>query len=576
MKKVISWVTVMVTLLFVVTACATPTPEVVEKEVIVEKEVPVTVEVEKEVIVEKEVPVTVEVEKAPEESEEMVLRIGIGTFTMDWSPLRGGGDHWGGGRLGLMWAYPMYIDAEGELRPYVFEEWSSNDDMTVWTFKIDPDAVFSDGSPITAEDLKGTWDLSAHPLTKSQRADLFFGGVVGFDEVISGEAQEMTGLVAKDARTIEVTLKTPDPIYHQRLASVLVPAVKISQARGADGEQVPEWWHPKNGVVTSGPYVPESMNLDTGDFVLVRNPNFWVSRPIIDKVTYRTVEDSEVLNTMLLNDELDGGAECTPELFPKVDSGYCDGPPNLRGFHFWLSVKVEPTNDINVRKALIMAIDRDELHRVCFPNEGASKADQLLHGNIPGVDPDWEPYPYDPEGAKAALAASSYGSAENLPKLMMVGIRPGAQTVAAQYMAESWRKVLGIEAVEMHTQFDDFSGPDQEHIQIKRDDVSTFVLDPVGYLMGAIHSESGNALRKMDGYNNPEIDRLLEEASTKSPDDPDRIRLAQEAQRLFREDWMYIPWMYDKNAKGMQDHVKNYIKNFDAQIIEPWNVYIER
>ncbi len=101
---------------------------------------------------------------------EQILRILHPAFDQDWSPMLGGGHV---SRLySLMWAAPMYYDAKGEIHPQVFTEWISNDDFTQWTFTIDPKAVFSDGSSITAEDVKGTWDLSAHPATAHARIDL--------------------------------------------------------------------------------------------------------------------------------------------------------------------------------------------------------------------------------------------------------------------------------------------------------------------------------------------------------------------------------------------------------------------
>jgi peptide/nickel transport system substrate-binding protein len=81
----------------------------------------------------------------------------------------------------------------------------------------------------------------------------------------------------------------------------------------------------------------------------------------------------------------------------------------------------------------------------------------------------------------------------------------------------------------------------------------------------------------MGGYANPEVDRLLGEAATKASDDPDRIRLAREAQRLFRDDWMYIPYVSQTLPKYAMPWVKGLEKkNFDWQVVEPWNVYIEK
>ena len=228
-----------------------------------------------------------------------------------------------------------------------------------------------------------------------------------------------------------------------------------------------------------------------------------------------------------------------------------------------------------MRKALIMATDWEEVYNAAFPEGGTGRAvDQLLVA-VPGVDPDYEPFPYDPEGAKEALAASSYGSAANLPKLFFVGISQPSHELAAQYIAEQWRQVLGIEQVELKAAFDDYSGPDQERVQIFRDDAGSRFPDAVTYLMGTIHSSSGIAQAKMGGYANPEVDSLLEEAATRSPDDPDRIRLAQEAQRLYRDDWMFIPYVHQTMPRYAMPWVKNWVKNSDWQIVEPWNVYME-
>ena len=518
---------------------------------------------------------------APQQAEtessatEQVLRIIHPAFDQNWTPMLGGGHV---ARLNsLWWAAPMYFDTKGELHPQVFMEWSSNDDFTQWTFKIDPKAVFSDGSPITAEDVKGTWDLSAHPATQHARIDLFLGGVEGFAAVSKGEAAEMTGLVAKDAQTVEVNLTAPDPIFFQKVATHLIAPVKISQARGEDGEQKLEWWRPENGVVVSGPFMPESMDLDRGVITFVRNPNWFGQAPKLDKIIITSVEDNQTAITLLENGEADIHSTIeTPTLVDDLGLPFIDGPELPAAQHFWLSVNVEPTNDINVRKALIMAINGEDLIKASYPDGPHQLATQIPNA-VPGADdPEYLHFPYDPEGAKAALAASKYGGPENLPKVMIVGVSFPAAEAAAQYIAEQWRQVLGIQTVEMKPQFDDFSGPDKVNIQIFRDDVGTRVPDLVSYLSGAMYSTSGNAINKMGGYNNPEVDRLLDEARVKAIDDPARTELAHQANRLFREDWTFIPWAIPPTSAYAMPWVKNAERNIDWQIAEPWNVFIEK
>lgn len=510
---------------------------------------------------------------AEEEAEEVVLNIAVQHEFDDVSPLRGGGPlaFW----ISMWWASPMYYDSEGEIHPYVFESWESNDDYTVWTFKIDPDAVFSDGSPITAEDVKATWDVSAVPTTQHQRVGLFFAGVEGYDAVISGDEMHMSGIEAVDDSTIQVTLTAPDPVFFQRVASHLICPAKASQVVDAEGKEVLQWWLPENGVVTSGPFVPVSMDLDNNVVVFEKNPNFWVAEPQIDRVVLRAVADSQTAITMFQNGELDAINELfTPTLVDELGADFVEGPMIPRGHQFWLDASKPPLDDINVRKALILALDPDSVFEAAFPQGPGQAVHQLLVG-VNGIDPDFTWYEADPEAAQAALAESSYGSAENLPTIYFVGISQASHELAAQYIAEQWRQVLGIEQVEMKASYDDYSGPDQERIQIFRDDTGARFPDATAYLMGAIHSASGVAQGKLGGYSNPEIDALLDESATIPPDDPRRLELALEAQDLFLADWMFVPYYFQNMPRYAMPWVQNWSKNLDWQVVEPWNVTIE-
>jgi peptide/nickel transport system substrate-binding protein len=319
------------------------------------------------------------------------------------------------------------------------------------------------------------------------------------------------------------------------------------------------------------------MDLDRGELIFERNPNFFGPTPKLDKVIIISVEDPQSATTMLENGEADLHTELqTPTLVDDLGIEFVAGPDLPKAHNFWFDASKEPLNDINVRKALVMAINSEDLIKASYPNGPNSMATQILNA-VPGSDdPDYEAFPFDPDAAKEALAASSYGGPENLPKIMMVGISDPAKEAAAQYIAEQWRQVLGIEGVDMKPQYDDYSGPDQENIQIFGDDVGSRVPDAVSYLQGSIHSSSGNATRKMGGYANPDVDALIEEAATKGVDDPDRIGMAQEAHRLFRDDWMFIPWAIDPSSPFAMPWVKNAERNPDWQIAEPWNVSIEK
>ena len=496
-------------------------------------------------------------------------------YTQDWSPLRGGGARYF--INSLWWASPMYYDAESKLHPYVFTSWVPSENDTVWTFKLDPKATFSDGSKITAADVIGSWALSAMPATKNQRIAQVVSKIAGYDDVSRGKARDLKGATAPDDETIVVTLSSPDPIFFMRLANHIAPITKVSQSRGPDGDEVYNWFTPGEGAVYSGPFKLTSIDLDGGHLVMEANENFFGPKPKISRIEIDTVEDDIAAIQLLKAGTYQGhtsGME-VPTLSQDLGQYFVGGPYIPRSQHYWFNAKRAPMNDINVRKALVMAIDRDGLIKATAPDGPEVKADEILFA-VPGAkNTGFEPYPFDPEKARALLAESSYGGPERLPKIMFVGISNPTNEAGAQFIAEQWRQNLGITAIDMKPQADSYSGPDQNAIQIFRDDVSSPVPDPVTYLEGAIASSSGNARRKMGGYKNEKVDALLAEASTLSMDDPRRIALAQEAQRVFREDWMFIPWYHIAVSRSVISSVKNFDRNLNWQIVAPWNITIE-
>src|SRR5690606_12868661 len=108
-----------------------------------------------------------------------------------------------------------------------------------------------------------------------ERVNQVVGGVVGYDEIIAGKAKEMPGVATPDEKTVVVTLKEPDPVFFMRIANHLIPIVRASEARDADGNEVLEWWSPEAGGVTSGPFRIVELDLDAGRLAFEPNETFF-------------------------------------------------------------------------------------------------------------------------------------------------------------------------------------------------------------------------------------------------------------------------------------------------------------
>ena len=572
-----AFLAVTMTIVLILASCA-PTPEVVKEvvkeTVVVEKEVEVEVtkvvevEVEKEVVVEKEVPA----------EKEQVLRIitgSSGEASFNFNGLMMGSDfhNW----KPMLYVPPLYFDEDLKLQPGTFESWESNDDATVWTFKVDARAKWSDGSPVTATDFKLSWEACVDPNTPTGRVTGYLGNVEGFDAAREeGAPHDVSGLKVLDDRTLQVTLVKPDPAFHWRIATTHLNAVKGEHYWESTWD---EYWLPENNPVYNGPFILSKYDPDLQTAELVPNPNWWMDEdPYLAKITFIFVTDQQTMAAMLLNDQADLTlAPLGPEMVDRLPDMF--RPIKSFGFNvFWLDQAAEPTNDPNVRKALALSVDWDAVFEATFLMGTGMPTKQIIDPDLPCLDKEASWYDYDPEAAKAALAASTYGSAENLPKLR---ITPRGSDVYNNRALEAamgfWRENLGITNIEFKQKPDEFGEENIDKINLSRDDVVIRFPDSAFYMWTAAHSTgpvaSGGLL---GGYVNPEIDALLDEALTLSPDDPRRCELALEAQELFMNDYLVLPFGKLVMSINARDYVKNYFKGPDVGVIEPWNIKLEK
>lgn len=505
---------------------------------------------------------------------EQTLRIATGStgaFNFTFNPLLGGGD--GQSWQTLQWMPPLYFDANQKLQPGIFASWETNADRTVWIFRIDPRAKWSDGSPVTAADVKGTWELMTDPLTEHGRIVGYIGNIQGFDEVRSQATTDMSGLKAVDERTLEVTLKKADPIFHWRMATTHMNPVKVEQAR----TNLNGWWLPENNPAVSGPYTLSVYNPDLGEASLVKNPNWWLDvGPFLDKITFQFANDPQTLATLAQNNQIDVTLSGLPEAVAPVLPDWFR-PIKAVGFNsFWFAVTNPPTDDPKVREALTLAVNFEEVYKAAFPEGGTVPTNQIIDPNVSCFDTQQSWYGYDPEAAKAALAASSYGSAENLPKLRVTPrASDPALNRAMEAVMEFWRQNLGITNIEFKTRPDEFGAEDSLKVNVSRDDVVIRFPDGATYAWTGMYSAgpiaSGEMMR---GYKNPELDALLEQALAKDVEDPQRCALTQQAQNLFMADYPGIFFGKPVSTLNASSRAENYIKGPDVSLIEPWKIYI--
>jgi ABC-type transport system substrate-binding protein len=441
-----------------------------------------------------------------------------------------------GGVMGMMtqntFLSPFYEDEQGNLVPSLCTDWSVSEDGLTYTLTIDPQAIFSDGTQVTAADLKFSWEYLCWPETASWSSSLLAEPIVGYQDVVSGATKELAGLVAVDDATLQVTLARPFTPFIQACAAYFASVVKKDNVLTGD-----DW---DENPVCCGPYKLESWNKDSGELSWVPNEHWWGTAPTITKVTYRYVQDANTLSIMYDNDEVDlifpsdilaaqlKAGPLAEELHP-VPQGGC--------YFFAFDTSRAPMEDVNVRRALLKATDMATIVQAVFRG-GAAPAFGLNSPTIPGFA---NPAPYfDPEGAKAALAASTYGSADQLPP---ISVRVGTNLVeyvrVAEALQQMWQDVLGVEiTISTRAQGEE---PDDGISQIFRLSIGNLYSDP-GVIVSSIGLSTSSTMVDRVKTKNEELDAIITEANTMPIEQvEERIALFQQAEQMIMDQAYYVP-----------------------------------
>ena len=503
-------------ILFVSSCGPAPTP-IVEKVVVTQVVQSTVIVAGTPVVQTKEV--VKEVTKVVAPAVKPVLRIitgSSGSASFEFNTLVAGGDlqNW----QPFLYVPVMYFDKDLVLKPGIFKSWESNKEATEWTFKLDTRAKFSDGTPVTIADVKGTWEIQSNPDNNVGRAAGYFGNIKGFDDMKNKKATEMSGLVAVDATTLKVSLVKPDPVFHYRIATTHTNPINVAQYKKF---KFTDWWMPQNKPPVTGPFMLTEYNADLRTAKMVKNPNWWMGEgPFVDEITFMFVVDQQVMGAMIMNNQADLTQEkLAPNMQDKLPEMF--SPVKAFGYNaFWLNVTAEPTNDINVRKALAMSVDWAAVFKATWPAGQGAATNQILDPDFPCIDKTNSWYKYDVEGAKAALAASKYKSAAALPKIR---ITPRGSDVynnkALEAIMGYWKQNLGITNVEFKVQPTEFGEANQKLINLTRDDVVVRFPDSTTYMVETAYTGGPGAGGLLMGYSNKDVDKLLDQALVTPPED---------------------------------------------------------
>jgi len=278
---------------------------------------------------------------------------------------------------------------EGELAPMLATEWSMReDDPKVWEFKLNPDAKFSDGEPVTADDVIFTWKRSTDPANE----------IVGNTQYLLNN-MKIANIEAPDPQTVVITTEQPSVTLPGFLAEYYILPQHYYEGLSREEASLKP--------LGSGPYMLQEWVKDD-HLTMVRNPQYWGEPASIEQIVWRPVPEAATRIAELLS----GGADLIDNLPPdKVaeveEAGFNTATVDTgRRIFVGITQYNNPAlQDKRVRQALNYAVDFDAISAALLNGKGKRAGTNV---NPPWQNSEVQPYPYDPEKAKALLAEAGW------------------------------------------------------------------------------------------------------------------------------------------------------------------------
>ncbi|HEX9924562.1 MAG TPA: peptide ABC transporter substrate-binding protein [Anaerolineae bacterium] len=457
----------------------------------------------------------------------------------------------------------MAYDQDLNLIHDIAESHEVSDDGLVYTFTIREEAQFQDGKPIRAEDFKWSLERACEPATGSQTADTYLGDIVGCRDKLDGDADEVAGVQVIDDLTLELTIDEPKGFFP---AKMTYPTAYVLDQENVESD--PEWYNEPN---SSGPFILETYAPDEGVIILARNDNFYRDpKPILERIVY--VVGGSVNPMTGYEDDLSqlGLPDVSYHAIPigTDDLSRATDPNNplseefvatnaLSVFYIGFNVAKPPFDDVNIRQALNLALDKRRMVRLVF-QDTVPVANGIVPSTMPDYqNPDLSDYEYDPERALALVAESSYGDVSELPDITLSLSGSGGDVgPLTRAIIESYEANLGLEISVEQSPWPEFlrdlNNPNSPYQMYQLGWIADYP-DPQNFLEVLFHSDSA---QNHGHYSNPELDALLDKARG-TQDTEERLALYRQAEQMILDDAAWIPLYFEVDNWLVKPYVHN-------------------
>lgn len=427
-------------------------------------------------------------------------------------------------------------DNEGKTQGGIAEKWESTPDGLKWTFYL-RDAKWSNGDKVTAQDFKAGWLRALDPKTAAENAYMLFMIKNAEDFNAGKKLADEVGIKVVDEKTLEVELNAPTPYFDDLVTfKAYMPLNEKYYKEVGD-----KYFTEAEYTISNGAYLLKKWEHDS-QLILEKNPNYWNAQNVkVENIVLKLIEDTTASFNAFKNGEIDvtkvtfqqakeyKGKE---ELVTAKDGGI---------WYLLLNNNIKPLNNIKIRQALEMGINKKELIDVVL--EGSEKYPKTFVPTgigIRGLEKDFsEEVPttlpeFNLEKAKTLLAEGlKEEGLTAMPKLEVILADTGSTKAIGEYIQESLKKNLGVELdIAIVTGKERIARSKQRNYQIAVANWTGDFKDPITYL--DIFDSTNKGANRGD-FKNARYDELSK--LVKSTGDPAiRVPAMVEMEKIISEE----------------------------------------
>lgn len=461
-----------------------------------------------------------------------------------------------------------FNNKNNDLAPSLAEKWAMNEDATVWTFSLRKDAKWSDGKPVTANDFVYSWRRVLNPDKNLGYQGFFFYDIKNAERYNTGKAKvEDVGIRALDDFTLQVEMERPTAYFYKTVALAAFRPVPphVIEKHGIN------WTKPEN-IVSSGAF-KLSEHSPKDKTVVERNPQFWNNAETkLEKIVF------------ISDEKIPAGSEYPEKPFEIYEKGEADAVlanstpeesvRNRKDFSviktsgtefLYLNTKIKPFDDVRVRRAFSMAINREKLKKANltnFPTDSFVPETKNYQNAKSGG--------YKPDEARRLFAEAGYPQGQNFPEIEFIYNTAQRNLDFAENIQAQWKTELNVIVKLKNLEWKEFlkKRSAADYNGFARGGWVADYDDPLNFLNVLLEKNGGGT-----GWNDKKYIEMVEKANLET-DEAKRYKMLGEAETYLLEQQPVIPLAVYSRGFLCQPYVKNLAPNPLGQI--NWReVYVE-